>query len=159
MNPVRTLAPIAVLVASCAAAQRGGEAPRERADRAVTDLPVASLRAAQTADAAAPIHSAGADAPHAAPVASVAQSPNGPDDADMRCMSADGICGPEHLRGMTEAEITARYGPPDERAAGRWTYWLPHQCSDWRNELTVHFSRGRVVKATGKRIFTGEECE
>jgi hypothetical protein len=76
----------------------------------------------------------------------------------LRCYAAKGRCGPEGLKGLTEAEVEARYGPPHRREGSRWSYMLPRGCAYEKDELTVYFVRGRVVRATANHRFTGQHC-
>ncbi len=60
---------------------------------------------------------------------------------------------------MTEAEIRYRYGTPGKQEGSVWRYNLPRHCSDWRDRLTVHFKKGRVIKATAETYYSGDHCD
>ena len=77
----------------------------------------------------------------------------------LRCNVARKKCAPDKLTGMSEADIQARYGTPRMRTGGRWIYVLPESCSERKDELTVTFDCGRVVRAEARQIVTGQHCE
>jgi hypothetical protein len=65
----------------------------------------------------------------------------------------------DDLAGLTEKQVVARWGEPDERKGQRWTYRFPRSgCTDRETVYTLRFAKHRVARVARTYRQTGKYC-